>query len=578
MNIIFYLKLIVYSLALTSYCSATLIDTITLNHNQRQKIYNGEILENSKSINTYTIENNEILNDEHKVKVNRTASQDEKEKIAKAVFGGAWADVTVDADGVLLFDNGVTARTHKNPYLLDQIGHVHVDNPALRNHFQILYWLDNLAHDVAKHICLSAIVINERLLDQFKSYEKLYTFDGFSKSNVAAWLEFVRVAHDRGRILQAEKQFSATINLLKPTVNKLIDEITSLKIMPWGSSSYKEVQSKKEILQKEINKVRMNSSKKLRPFLLRFYEFATFDGDGKFITTSEERLFYTWMEQSGKPIVYRGEPFNSTSTTQQNADTFYNSGSDYTSVSKRYEKIDGGIYCDIQPGVDIYDIREDLFDFELMIKSKRKPILLCPNHKDDHATTVLSILDLENKRVLTTILLNSWISENYYEYLAHRFNLSSHYSRTEDNLLPECKNAILSRFEKHVDQNWRGKTCISGDWKIPFIDCSFNLQTNEDDSNCVLYTYDYIKAIANMCQDGTTTNRLVKNGKILFNDHANQDAIKDLKQIFQEDVKSYLPQFYNAGIAHPYKDLKLHGSRPVGSAVTSYACLMFYTT
>ena len=25
-------------------------------------------------------------------------------------------------------------------------------------------------------------------------------------------------------------------------------------------------------------------------------------------------------------------------------------------------------------------------------------------------------------------------------------------------------------------------------------------------------------------------------------------------------------------------DLKLHGSRPVGSAVTSYACLMFYTT
>ena len=24
--------------------------------------------------------------------------------------------------------------------------------------------------------------------------------------------------------------------------------------------------------------------------------------------------------------------------------------------------------------------------------------------------------------------------------------------------------------------------------------------------------------------------------------------------------------------------LKLHGSRPVGSAVTSYACLMFYTT
>ena len=26
------------------------------------------------------------------------------------------------------------------------------------------------------------------------------------------------------------------------------------------------------------------------------------------------------------------------------------------------------------------------------------------------------------------------------------------------------------------------------------------------------------------------------------------------------------------------RDLKLHGSRPVGSAVTSYACLMFYTT
>lgn len=316
MNIIFYLKLIVYSLALTSYCSAALLNTITLNHKQRQRVYNGEIFENSKSINSYTIENNEILSDEHKVNVNRTASQDEKEKIAKAVFGGAWADVTVDADCVFLFDNAVTARTHKNPYCLDQKGHVHVDNPALRDHYQILYWLNNLACDVAKHICLSAIVINEALLDQFKNYEELYTFDGFSKRNLAAWLESVRVAHERGRILQAEKllqaekQFSVTINLLKPTVNKRIDEITSLKSMPYNASSYKEVQLKKEInkvlLQKEINKVLMNSSKKLRPFLLRSYELATFDNDGKFITTSEERLFYTWMEQSSKPIFYRG--------------------------------------------------------------------------------------------------------------------------------------------------------------------------------------------------------------------------------------------------------------------------------
>ncbi|MES2252353.1 MAG: hypothetical protein V4482_01540 [Pseudomonadota bacterium] len=97
MSIKFYLILIISTLTLTSYGCATLVSTINDMHNDRQNVYNTRAFEKSLPINTYTDNSNAILSDKNNVDVNRSASADDKEKIAKAVFGAAWADLTEEA-------------------------------------------------------------------------------------------------------------------------------------------------------------------------------------------------------------------------------------------------------------------------------------------------------------------------------------------------------------------------------------------------------------------------------------------------------------------------------------------------
>ena len=206
MNIKLYLKLMISMFTLTSYCCATLVDTIARNHDDRRNVYNGNLFADHKPINTYTHENNEILSDESKVDATRPALADEKRDIAIAVFGAAWTDLTLNAEGRLSPDAMIAERTHKHPYTVDSSKRVVVSNSALQNHFQILYWLDNLARDVVGQItAFPTAVINESLLNRFTDWEGLYAFDGFSKTTVAGWLNTVRTTHEPGLIArQAE--------------------------------------------------------------------------------------------------------------------------------------------------------------------------------------------------------------------------------------------------------------------------------------------------------------------------------------------------------------------------------------
>ena len=199
MNIKICLKVMMSMFALTSYCCATLVDTIARNHDDRRKVYNGDLFIDHKPTNTYTSANNEILSDEHKVDANRSASPDEKKTIAMAVFAAAWTDLTLNLDGSLSPNDMIAERAYKNPYTVDDKGCVVVSKPALRDHYQILYWLDNIARDVVSQIiALPSTIIDVSLLNRLMDYKDLYSFDGFSKATVAGWLNTVRTMHEPG--------------------------------------------------------------------------------------------------------------------------------------------------------------------------------------------------------------------------------------------------------------------------------------------------------------------------------------------------------------------------------------------
>ena len=94
--------------------------------------------------------------------------------------------------------------------------------------------------------------------------------------------------------------------------------------------------------------------------------------------------------------------------------------------------------------------------------------------------------------------------------------------------------------------------------------------------------------------DETTFDNYRDSG-VVFTKEKNEAIFTTLAELFMRDIKN--KSFYDllnyetliigphfqrekilAYLAKSTKNLKLHGSRPVGSAVTSYACLMFYTT
>lgn len=50
-----------------------------------------------------------------------------------------------------------------------------------------------------------------------------------------------------------------------------------------------------------------------------------------------------------------------------------------------------------------------------------------PNFKDDHATLTVHILDLQNRRVFNSILINSWEDNDYFYALRSRLNLKEFY-------------------------------------------------------------------------------------------------------------------------------------------------------
>jgi hypothetical protein len=84
--------------------------------------------------------------------------------------------------------------------------------------------------------------------------------------------------------------------------------------------------------------------------------------------------------------------------------------------------------------------------------------------------------------------------------------------------------------------------------KTPFIDVSHDLQEAADDRNCALYSLNFIKAISELLKSPEIVNHIVELARSSTRDPS---AIEQLVHIFREDLKAYLPCYYDRDTGLP---------------------------
>lgn len=245
---------------------------------------------------------------------------------------------------------------------------------------------------------------------------------------------------------------------------------------------------------------------------------------------------------------------------------------------------------------DIYNYQENIsFRCFTDQKSSTARFVLAPIWNHTHATVCLSILESQTRRILATVFINTIHNTDSYENALRSFSKrNGFFAPSEDrqqnimNLLNQLFNIDLK--QEHTTER---KTIISEDQSValvldanqpnyyddeistlegkkeneyiyafyhdkesqqlklpwfstkicsPFIDASHNLQTRQEDKSCTLYGITFIQAIINFLNDPEKAERVYA---LALNAKTEQNTQEKLAMIFQEELKAYLPSYYN---------------------------------
>jgi hypothetical protein len=213
---------------------------------------------------------------------------------------------------------------------------------------------------------------------------------------------------------------------------------------------------------------------------------------------------------------------------------------------------------------DVYRTREaiDEFDIRGLIENSvtiPKPlgtrVWITPNGKDDHAYTFVHILDESRTHVMASVFINSFSSDSYFKYIEERF------CKPRNNQLLSTVTDSQFKHLKLQTTNCDFGKIVRVQRKVPLIDASHNIQTAQDDKNCAIYSNNFCLAVGDMMADVPIAARVFRLAETIEDQvvHAsNPDvAINELKTIFQNELKAFLPQYYNKdGTAHTEAELK----------------------
>lgn len=231
----------------------------------------------------------------------------------------------------------------------------------------------------------------------------------------------------------------------------------------------------------------------------------------------------------------------------------------------------------IKTGVDIYEIVENIVSYRTSDQKIRARFLVYEQSKDAHATTFISIMNPETGSMLASIFVNSWNQKTYYNYINERYGMEHSLFR---KFMPDSLKQILkakgsevevNRSEKYaviyhgpdvkeqseqfrelsdidmvyiIDPGYSSRFILTS----PLIDASHHLQLEEDDLNCALYSLNFIKAITQMLTDPAIADRIYRLAESVKKDPA---AAQELTHIFQEELKQFLPQYYDQETKEP---------------------------
>lgn len=162
--------------------------------------------------------------------------------------------------------------------------------------------------------------------------------------------------------------------------------------------------------------------------------------------------------------------------------------------------------------ISVVDFKKDFYHIKDYILTRQfmhinpdelaSRFLLFSNTKDDHASTILSVMDPITNRALVTILLNSWINPtvDYYTYLKDRFLKTTVYSERADLISNEkLSQQVLELFSIDInDLSAYPKSIILEATNVesnPLRTKSICLIDYEDNVHCFRYSEIYRHAI-----------------------------------------------------------------------------------
>ena len=91
------------------------------------------------------------------------------------------------------------------------------------------------------------------------------------------------------------------------------------------------------------------------------------------------------------------------------------------------------------------------------------------------------------------------------------------------------------------------------------IDASNKIQTANDDKNCAVFTFNTMQAVVKMLEDKNNSETIYNHALKLVhgNDDEKRQSETALIKIFREDLKAYLPCYFNSdGTLKPESELK----------------------
>lgn len=350
----------------------------------------------------------------------------------------------------------------------------------------------------------------------------------------------------------------------------------------------------------------------IHDYLSRSSKFIDFEKNRPHLISDEnnpdESDFYECKiyELAEKMVKTRFLPYRDNVLTDQ----FYKDGSVDTTIFKNIS-IKSKDCLIKKNGIDPYEIRDTVRRIEFgkyidTIKNEYKDVrfIITPNCKDTHATSIISIIQKETFKHLASIFINSKKSENYFSFIESKFNrrgnvsigllndteaLSFHnlistklQSKAVFKDLETKERYILKQLNLSNEENYEindvnnafdNKSIdvihhfrywnkiyytLEGNRYVPLIDASHHLQLEEEDNNCLIYTYNFLQGIVNILENQEMADKIYELAEKIDSRNDAELSKETLATIFSENLKYYLPCYYNNGQQKSYDEIKQH--------------------